>query len=82
MTNAPTTTSNRTHPFAALRRRRLLSALFCSVTLLGCRAGQSSPTPGTSTTNEATTMQLTQEWDKTFPKSDKVDQQKVTFKNR
>lgn len=27
-------------------------------------------------------MQLTQEWDKTFPKSDKVDQQKVTFKNR
>lgn len=28
------------------------------------------------------TMQLTQEWDKTFAKSDKVDHQKVTFKNR
>lgn len=27
-------------------------------------------------------MQLTQQWDKTFPKSDKVDHQKVTFKNR
>ncbi len=27
-------------------------------------------------------MNLTQEWDKTFPKSDKVDHQKVTFKNR
>jgi uncharacterized protein len=27
-------------------------------------------------------MQLTQEWDKTFPKSDKIDHQKVTFKNR
>ncbi len=27
-------------------------------------------------------MQLTKEWDKTFPKSDKVDHQKVTFKNR
>jgi uncharacterized protein len=27
-------------------------------------------------------MQLTQEWDKTFPKSDKVEHQKVTFKNR
>lgn len=27
-------------------------------------------------------MQLTQEWDKTFPKSDKVDHKKVTFKNR
>lgn len=28
------------------------------------------------------TMQLTKEWDKIFPKSDKVDHQKVTFKNR
>jgi len=27
-------------------------------------------------------MQLTQEWDKTFPLSDKVDHQKVTFTNR
>jgi fermentation-respiration switch protein FrsA (DUF1100 family) len=27
-------------------------------------------------------LALTQEWDKTFPKSDKVDHQKVTFKNR
>jgi len=27
-------------------------------------------------------MQLTQEWDKTFPQSDKVEHQKVTFKNR
>ena len=29
-----------------------------------------------------TTLQLTQEWDKTFPKSDKVDHRKVTFRNR
>ena len=29
-----------------------------------------------------TSLQLTQEWDKTFPKSDKVDHKKVTFKNR
>ena len=37
------------------------------------------------TTNEKdmnTTLTLTQEWDKTFPKSDKVDHKKVTFKNR
>ncbi|EHJ51948.1 X-Pro dipeptidyl-peptidase [Streptococcus macacae NCTC 11558] len=27
-------------------------------------------------------MQLVQEWDKTFPKSDLVDHEKVTFKNR
>ncbi len=29
-----------------------------------------------------TTLRLTQEWDKTFLKSDKVDHKKVTFKNR
>ena len=29
-----------------------------------------------------TTLQITQQWDKTFPKSDKVDHKKVTFKNR
>ena len=29
-----------------------------------------------------TTLNLTQKWDKTFPKSDKVDHKKVTFKNR
>ena len=27
-------------------------------------------------------LTLTQEWDKTFPKSDKVDHNKVTFHNR
>ena len=30
----------------------------------------------------AQTIQLTQEWDKVFPKSDKVEHRKVTFKNR
>ena len=30
----------------------------------------------------ANALSLTQEWDKTFPKSNKVDHQKVTFKNR
>ena len=32
--------------------------------------------------NKENAMQLTQEWDKTFAKSIKVDHQKVTFKNR
>lgn len=31
---------------------------------------------------EYETLKLTQEWDKTFPKSDKVDHRKVTFHNR
>lgn len=29
-----------------------------------------------------TILNLTQEWDKTFPKSDQVDYKKVTFHNR
>ena len=32
--------------------------------------------------NMNTTLQLTQEWDKVFPQSDKVNHKKVTFKNR
>ena len=35
-----------------------------------------------SRNNNTNDMQLTQEWDKVFPKSDLVDHQKVTFKNR
>jgi fermentation-respiration switch protein FrsA (DUF1100 family) len=31
---------------------------------------------------EAQTLTMTQDWDKVFPKSDKVDHQKVNFKNR
>jgi uncharacterized protein len=37
--------------------------------------------PGMQTTQSAA-PQMTQDWDKTFPKSREVDHQKVTFKNR
>ena len=33
-------------------------------------------------TNEMTELNLTQEWDKTFPKSENVNHTKVTFRNR
>jgi len=36
----------------------------------------------TKTDDNMTTLVLTQEWDKTFPKSDKVNHRKVTFHNR
>jgi fermentation-respiration switch protein FrsA (DUF1100 family) len=57
-----------------------------AVLLSGRGAAQGSSTD----TNQATAMpqtqsgalRLTTEWDKTFPKSDKVAHQKVTFKNR
>lgn len=49
-------------------------AAIAMLTLAGC--GQ------TDKQNEKTNMELTQEWDKVFPKNDKVNHSKVTFKNR
>lgn len=46
---------------------------------MGC---QPTPEPKKETPNNENAMQLTQDWDKTFAKSDKVDHEKVTFKNR
>jgi uncharacterized protein len=59
-----------------------------AIVVSGCGAIQSNPTSYLK--REVTAMQqtptaavrLTQDWDKTFPKSDRVDHQKVTFKNR
>jgi uncharacterized protein len=61
------------------------SALLFGVTVVlsGCNATDNA-------TNEANAMQqtpsrpiqLTEKWDKTFAKSDKVDHQKITYKNR
>ncbi len=55
----------------------VLTALLACGMLAGCTdKGQTK-----SEENMNTTLQLTQEWDKTFPLSDKVDHKKVTFKN-
>ena len=78
----------------AVGRRRILkiagarTATFIgvAVVLSGCGPVHGS----TSGANEGAAMQqtqsgavqLTQEWDKTFPKSDRIDHQKVTFRNR
>lgn len=51
-------------------------------TLLGGNAMSALPQNATAIEVPAQTIQLTQEWDKIFPKSDKVDHRKVTFKNR
>lgn len=40
------------------------------------------PVSATQITVPAQNIQLTQEWDKIFPKSTKVEHRKVTFKNR
>ena len=59
--------------------RKLLAAVLMGGMLAACNQNENK-----QTTNEDmnTTLQLTQEWDKVFPKSDKVDHKKVTFKNR
>ena len=55
----------------------LFVAVLLSVMLAACTTKGSD-----NKENMETTLNLTQEWDKTFPKSDKVDHKKVTFKNR
>ena len=54
-------------------------ALACTAALVGCESGVFRATPPASKENAT---QLSQDWDKTFANSDKVDHQKVTFKNR
>src|SRR5690606_33120572 len=69
-------------------RRGLLSSLVlgCAAALLGCQAGVRAATPQTKESamqqTKESAMQLTQECEKTFPRSEKVEHQKVTFKNR
>lgn len=45
-------------------------------------AGPAALAAATSSNSEAGTMQLTQEWDKVFPRSENLDHQKITFTNR
>ena len=62
------------------RKKFIQSAIVaCAALFAGAPAvlAQTSPT-----SIGGNTLNLTQEWDKTFPKSNKVDHQKVTFKNR
>jgi hypothetical protein len=70
---------------ARIGNRRLREGLIrravivCAAMLL---SSQADVMRANHATNEENDMQLSQEWDKTFPKSEKVDHQKVTFKNR
>ena len=57
-------------------KRVKLAAVLVALLLTACNQNQQNDKSMT------TTLQLTQEWDKTFPKSDKVDHKKVTFNNR
>ncbi len=62
------------------RKKFLPSAIVVSAALFVGAPAVLAQTNNASTAGIA--LKLTQEWDKTFPKSNKVDHQKVTFKNR
>ena len=57
-----------------------IAAMLLGATATVCNAQETINK--TSDINMKSTLNLTQEWDKVFPKSDKVDHQKVTFHNR
>lgn len=58
--------------------RNFIATMVAVVLLAGQSAAQ--PVPGTEIRVE--NLRLTDEWDKTFPKSDRVEHKKVTFANR
>lgn len=62
-----------------MKLKTLTSALLLSTTLLGANAMAISPQNQTAIEIPAQSIQLTQQWDKIFPKSDKVEHYKVTF---
>ncbi|VEG68923.1 Uncharacterized conserved protein [[Pasteurella] aerogenes] len=64
-----------------MKLKKLTTALFLSSTLFS-GAVMAEITSATAINVPAQHIQLTQEWDKVFPKSDKVEHRKVTFKNR
>src|SRR6478735_4179013 len=61
----------------SLKRTALLAAA-----AVAFASAQPALAQSKTTQPNGATMQLTQTWDKVFPKSDKVDHQKVTFTNR
>ncbi|WP_313252077.1 alpha/beta hydrolase [Stenotrophomonas indicatrix] len=68
-----------------IKRRTALKGFVQGSLLAGVAAtlgGQTAFAQTASAPAESGGLRLTQEWDKVFPKSNKVDHQKVTFKNR
>lgn len=66
--------------------KRIILTITSILAMASCQNKQVSNTENTQIevqpSNTENVMTLTQEWDKIFPKSEKVDHRKVTFKNR
>ena len=63
--------------FAADMRKIILTVIMLAMTTVTTNAQNVQ-----NKAAENSTLQLVREWDKTFPKSDKVRHEKVTFRNR
>lgn len=62
-------------------KKTIITALV-AIALVSCQNATQNPDEQEEINSKTmTTLNLTQEWDKTFPKSDKVDHKKVTFRN-
>ena len=59
-------------------KKTIIPIMLAAILLTGCAQKENNQT----NEENMTTLNLTQEWDKTFPKSDKVEHKKVTFHNR
>ena len=70
------------HQSAPLSRRSMFEITIASAAAVMLAGAAPALAQTQSTSTSGGTMQVTQAWDKTFPKSDKIDHQKVTFKNR
>ena len=66
--------------------KKIFLTLTTVLAMVSCQNKQVNNTENTQaeaqSSNTENAMTLTQEWDKIFPKSEKVDHRKVTFKNR
>ncbi len=58
-------------------KKVLLATAMISLMLMGCTQNNQ-----TENTTDMSTVNLTQEWDKVFPLSDKVSHRKVTFQTQ
>src|SRR5687768_15072586 len=66
----------------SLTRRLLMRGGLLAAAAIAFASAQPALAQSEPNQPSGATMQLTQTWDKVFPKSDKVDHQKVTFANR
>lgn len=63
-------------------QRIFLTLMLAAALATGASAKEPTTMTETNNINKMEALELTSEWDKTFPKSDKVDHSKVTFVNR